>query len=201
MKRLRTLRQVVGIVLLLTTSSAFAWNANLGMIRFEEKVQDRAGKEASDPWSPTLSFGHSWQVWNEFRFDPRLGYIQHVAQSDDGFGPYKKESFVLQYDASYPIFSAASSGWIRFGFSHFMKTISGAGGTVTVPNGGGTATAYRPERVTSSTGAVGVGVDWLFPSSGDMISGYRASGQLFVFEALDSRRQLFALSLIGGFEF
>lgn len=186
------------------TSAAQAAHVTLGFFRLDEKVQNSNGKEVDDPFSPAISLGHDWQTpWGQWQFSPRLGYIQNQMVANDSYGGHKVETLYILWDAFHPWQGSSTSGW-RVGLGSFMKTIKGPGGTVTVPNGSGTATAYRPDGSSkSATASLNGGFDWVFKDNmgGGILSSLGLTGELFLFETINSKQRLFGynLSLVGFF--
>jgi hypothetical protein len=82
------------------------------------------------------------------------------------------------------------------GLGNFRKSIKGEGGTVTIPNGSGTATAYKPGKAQESyTSTLNLGADWQFSKGygGDTINGYGLSLETFWNELLDSKKRMFTV--------
>lgn len=181
---------------LLFTSNVHALNFALTATQAQEKVQNQKGKEDADPISFGLAFGHEFQWWQETRFSPRLGYIKNEVNSDDHYaGKYKIETIYLLYDFTHPI-NMAGTWQYRAGIGNFIKRIKGSGGTVTIPNGSGTATAYKPGKTQQSfTSTLNLGLDWIFLSSVSGETGYGANLETFWNELLDSKKRMFTVQI------
>lgn len=180
-----------------TSFQVQAFNASVGFYTVDEKVQNRAGSEAKDPYSPFVSLGHEFELTPSWYFLPRLGYIQHKVESADHYSKYKMETIFLLYDFAYRHSMDSNVLW-KAGFGTFMKQIKGQGGTVTVPNGGGTATAYRPgTSKRSSTATWNLGFDWKFKNSMGTSEGvFALSGEIFFFEPLEDKKRIMS-ALLG----
>lgn len=182
-------------LLLLAPSSVYAIDLSLGLHQPWDKVQNKKGSEADDPISPYLAIGHVFEISEQWRFTPRLGYISHTVKSNDHYSKYKIESFFLLYDFAWK-HSFDASFFPRIGVGTFLKKVKGEGGTVTVPNGGGYSTAYRPgSSKASSTASLNLGFDWNLSSNLDLTAGgYGVSFEAFIFEILESKKRMFTLS-------
>lgn len=123
-----------------------------------EKFQDKDGKEDRGSIAPMLKIGHNFRLTRKLGFSPQLGYIFNSNDSDDSYGgDYKIRTVFILYDVIYPV---SNSVMIRFGLGNFIRSTKGDGGTVEVPNGGGTATSYRPsDSVKSYVGSINLGLD------------------------------------------
>ncbi len=183
---------------LLLNPNAHAWNMSLTANQAQEKVQAQSGKEDSDPISYGLGFGHEFQWWNSTQFAPRMGYVMNTVNSDDHYsGKYKVETIYLLYDFAHP-FNSEQTWWWRVGIGNFIKRIKGNGGTVEIPNGSGTSTAYKPGKTQESyTSTLNLGVDWMFSKGmgGNTINGYGMNFETFWNELLDSKKRMFTVQL------
>lgn len=184
--------------MLVLNPNAHAFNTSLTATQRQEKVQTQAGKEAADPLSYGIGFGHEFQWWNSTQFAPRFGYIKNTVESNDHYsGKYKVETIYVLYDFAHP-FDSDKSLWWRVGIGNFIKRIKGDGGTVTIPNGSGTATAYKPGKTQQSfTSTLNLGADWMFSKGygADTINGYGISFETFWNEILDSKKRMFTAQL------
>lgn len=190
------------ILLALLGLPAHALNFSLHMSQPQDKVQNQAGSEAADPLSPGIAFGHAFEVMDGMHFAPQLGYIRNEVKSDDHYsGKYKIETLYLHYDF-YHQWRQLESLRTHFGFATMAKRIKGEGGTVVIPNGTGTAMAYRPGGTkTSYTHAFTTGLDWNFLETNGAVKKYGVFGQLFIYEILDGERRMFTALLGLNLEF
>lgn len=189
------------LVTIFSFPAAFAWDVSLSAYRLDDKVQDDRGDEASDPIQPALSIGHTFDMglgwFDSVHFSPRLGYVRDLEPSRDSYGQQRIEHIYVLYDFVSPI---ADSTFLRYGFGSFLKRVSGDGGSLTIPNGSGTATAYRPEGTkTSSTATTNLGIDYIWSDSGS--TGYRLAAELHAYQILDNKRRWLAYQLSFGAEF
>lgn len=177
---------------------AYAFNASLHMSQPQERVQTQSGGEATDPISPGIAIGHSFQILQNYYFAPQLGYIVNEVKSADHYsGKYKVETIYLHYDFVRPL-NQSRTFRAHFGFANLIKKISGKGGEVTIPNGTGTGTAYRPSSSHSSyTHAFTVGSEQelYHTKNGGIISAYDLFGNFFIMEPLDDRRRLILVQI------
>lgn len=187
---------LIFLLINLTLPKAFAWDASFGITQPQEKVQNRKGSTASNPISPYLAFGHTFSLTEAWSFAPRLGYIKNTVKSDDHYSRYKIETFFLLYDFTWKR-SFDSKFYPRLGIGTFLKKTKGEGGTVTVPNGGGFSTAYRPgTSKASATATLNLGIDWKFNESLSAPGrGFGATAEAFIYEILEERKRLLTLSL------
>lgn len=196
--------QLAAAILLLIPFSlptAFAWDVSLSAYRLDDKVQDDRGDEASDSIQPALSIGHTFDMgfgwFDSIHFSPRLGYIRDLEPARDSYGQQRIEHLYVLYDFVSPI---ATNTFLRYGFGSFLKRISGDGGSITIPNGSGTATAYRPDGTkTSATATTDLGLDYIWSDSGS--AGYRLAAELHAYQILDNKRRWLAYQLSFGAEF
>ncbi len=179
------LRYALYLLIFIFSQSTHAWTVGLGVYKPDPKVQDSKGKEKGDPYSPYINFG--WHIPVKYDwfpdFVPRIGYIYNKNNSGDHYTTYKIETFTLLYD-----FLFQPKGWrstsLRYGFGSFIQKITGPGGTVTVPNGGGTATAYKPSGSSqSATLTLNAGADYKMNArSSGYLKDYGFSFQTFYFD-------------------
>lgn len=172
------------------SSMAFGFHSSFGGIQHRNAVQDSSGSKTAASISPNLSIGHNFNLLEGWMMSPQLGYIYHILGSEDSYGEYKSHTLYVLFDFLY------DPGWdpsfrFRYGIGNFMRSISGDGGTVTVPNGGGTDTAYRPGSTsTSYSTSLDLGMDYYFfdPLMGPSIDStvdWGARFSVFLFEIID----------------
>jgi hypothetical protein len=190
---MKTSAVILSLSLLFATNSSFAFDVGLGVLQPADKTQDASGKDIPDPFSPTISIGHTWDIYG-FIFAPRFGYLSQTDNTDDNYGGGSKvETFYLLYDFLMPL-GHMRSFKLRYGFGTFRKTVKGDGGTVTIPNGNSTMTAYKPETSKpSSTLSANLGIDYNFGLMGQTIKDQGVRGELFVLQPLDKDKRLFSL--------
>lgn len=177
--------------------SSEAIHLGLNATQVQEKVQNRAGKEAGDPISPGIAIGHDFQIGESaLKFSPKLGYVKAQEFSGDRYaGTYETQTIYVLYDLSHPI-NLDQSLWSRFGIGNFIKSTKGQGGTVTIPNGGGTSLSNRPGKAqTSYSSSLNLGLDWMFSRREGFVKSYAMNGEIFAFELFDRKKRLFALQI------
>ena len=187
-------------IVLLVSYPALAWQFSAGVYKSLLDVQDKKGDEVKNPFSPVISVGTNFQLSGSFGFSPQLGYIYHTVESDDSYGKYKMSTIFLLYDFIW-IPSDYQFLALRFGLGTFRKTITGEGGTVTIPNQNTTATAYRPESSTSYSSTFNLGGEFRFDVSSDWFNGAGARIETFIFRPLSQefRSYTYQLALVGYF--
>ena len=178
---------------LMFTFSSYAFDAGLTATQAQEKVQNQAGSEDGDPISYGLVIGHVFDSPRSTKFSPKLGYIKNEVNSDDHYsGKYKIETIYLLYDVIHPL-NQAETIFFRAGIGNFIKRIKGDGGTVTIPNGAGFATAYKPGKTQESyTSTLNIGADWIFMSDFGSTR-YGMTLESFWSEILDSKKRMFTV--------
>ncbi len=193
----------VMLTIVLNAEPAWTWDLSLSAYRLDDKVQNDRGEEASDPIQPALSVGHVFDLglgWYEsIQFSPRIGYVRDLSPSGDSYGQQRIEHLYVLYDFTTKI---ADSTSLRYGLGTFQKRVSGDGGPVTIPNGSGTTTAYRPaDTKTSSTASTNLGLDYSWSGIGGSFAAYRLAAELHAYQLLDSKRRWIAYQLFFGVEF
>ncbi len=211
----------IGLILILLsiTHISHGFHASLGGFQHRNAVQDSSGSKTAASLSPNLAIGHNFFLFDGWEMSPQLGYIHHILGSDDSYGKYTSYSVFILFDFFYnPSWSQRLK--FRYGIGNFMRSIKGEGGAVTVPNGSGFDTAYRPGSTsTSYSTSLDLGMDYYFfePSFGGASSlfssdtGYQdgfGGGvnwglrfSLFLFEILDSDKATWSyqIALTGYF--
>lgn len=155
--------------LLLSLSAAEASiQLGTGAALFNRKVQSR--EEADKNQSPTPEFfillGARFRLYRSILAAPELGYQFNRQGAEDSYGGDASiKTFLLRYHALYPLGGAGFSSSmlaLRFGATTFIRSTKGKGGSVEVPNGSSTMTAFRPsEKSTSYTAGPALGVDYI----------------------------------------
>ena len=178
----------------LLTSPVWSVHVSTGVYKSLIDVQDKNGKVASNPFSPALTVGSNFQFADGFGFSPQLGFVYHTVQTDDSYGDYKMYSIFLLYDfiwvpQDYQFFA------LRFGLGTFRKTITGKGGTVTIPNGNSTAKAYRPESATSYSSTINLGTDFNFNMSTQWFTNMGVRFEVFAFRPLSQEYRTYTYNL------
>lgn len=169
------LKRGIFLLLLGTCFSCFAVGpeASLGVYRSLEKFEDEEANEDKDPFRPMIKLGYKFPVFYSVNFSPQFFYTFGSKESNDSFGgDYSVKIYGFLFDVLYPIYDTSFGSFsIRTGLGHIVKSIKGEGGEVTVPNGTGTTTAYRPEESDKShTGTLNLGFDFTMASSALFLS-------------------------------
>jgi hypothetical protein len=187
--------------LLLMPILSSAFDVGVGFVQPADKTQDGSGKDVADPMSPTISMGHSWDIYG-LNFAPRFGYIKQTDNTNDEYGGGSTiETFYLLYDLVMPVQSVKDLS-LRYGFGTFRKTVKGDSGTVTIPNGNSTATAYKAgTSKASSTLSANIGFEYLFGFMGSTIRDQGLVGELFILQPFDREKRLFSLMFTYAFFF
>ncbi len=175
-------------------SPALSMHVSTGVYKSLIDVQDKNGKTVTNPFSPALTVGSNFKFADGIGFSPQLGFVYHTVQTDDTYGEYKMYSLFLLYDfmwvpQDYQFFA------LRFGLGTFRKTITGKGGSVTVPNGTGTATAYRPDSSTSYSSTFNLGTDFNFNWSTEWFTNMGARFEVFAFRPLSHEYRTYTYNL------
>ena len=177
---------------------SYAVELGLGFYNKQEKVQNSKGEEDSDPFSPMFLLGHTFNISSGYVFSPALGYIKHEVNSDDSYGEYEVTTLALIYDLIWAPGMSASDGYsIRYGIGNFMRKTKGKGGAVTVPNGTGTATAYRPgSETTSYSTSFNIGAELFFSPLiyGLSLNGLR--GEMYWFHPFNDSKRTYAFNIM-----
>jgi hypothetical protein len=118
-------------------------------------------------------------------FLPELGYVFHTStQYDD----YSKSTLFVLADLGYKL---SPRFILRYGLGLFRTSISSDGGAVTLQNGSGTSTFYKPSDSQKSYNTT-----WNLGIEGSINRNYSARFQFYMFEPLSSKRDLsYSLSL------
>ena len=180
---------------------AYGVHVTTGFYKSLMDVQDKNGKEATNPLFPAIGVGTNFEMTSAFRFSPQLGYISHTVDSKDSYGKYKMSTIFLLYDVLW-LPKGFTNTAFRFGLGTFRKSISGKGGAVTIPNGNSTMTAYRPGKSqTSYSGTFNLGADIQFEFLRDWFDKFGVRGEMFVFRPLSKeyRNYSFILAAVGYF--
>jgi hypothetical protein len=182
------------LICVLFASSVWAVHLSTGVHKSLIDVQDKNGDEEKNPFSPVFSVGSNFRISGGFGFSPQFGFIYHTVKSDDSYGEYKMYSLFILYDflwvpQDYDFFA------LRFGVGTFRKTVKGEGGSVTVPNGNSTATAYRPESSTSYSGTFNLGTDFNFKIFQDWFTNFGVRFEMYAFRPLSSENRNYAYTL------
>ncbi len=176
-----------------TASSAFARpHLFLGFNRALKDTQNQKGKVEDKPFSPTISAGYNFNLFDSgFGFSPQLGYIHTNQTANDDFGKQKVHTIFLNWDFIW-ISSLSDSLAFRFGIGNFIKRTSGEGGTVEIPNGGGTDQARRPDgTVNSYSSTFNLGADYRFDLQlpGPWVQDVGLRFELYTFRPLSSENR------------
>ena len=163
MKRWVYLFTSMSVILMASKAVAF----DLSALAYQPNVisQDENGDEEKDPLSYGLTVGHQWNWAPGIFFAPRFSYVKNSEKSRDSYSDYDLTTMIVALDILYRIHSVHLL-FMRFGIGNLIKEIKGPGGTVTIPNGSSTTTAYRPSGSSKSkSGTLNLGLDWRMGSS------------------------------------
>lgn len=120
---------------------------------------DKDGGTKKFEIAPTVFLGATLPVWQSLYFSPGIGFTMFTGEQDKT----SKTELHLQYHVTGPLIGNVF--WIT-GFSNFITSISGEGGTTELNNGGGTATFYVPkESSTSYTSSLDFGAEFMIDSN------------------------------------
>ena len=188
------MKKVIFLLGVLLAHPAWSIHVSTGLYKSLIDVQDKNGKMVTNPFSPSLSVGTNFKFTDGFGFSPQIGFIYHTVQTDDSYGKYKMYSIFLLYDfiwvpQDYQFLA------LRFGLGTFRKTITGEGGTITVPNGNSTATAYRPESATSYSSTFNLGTDINFNISTEWFNNVGMRFEVFSFRPLSQEYRSYTYNL------
>lgn len=193
---IKKLSLVISVIIFLFFYHANAFDLGLGAHRLNDKTQDSSGNDENDPYSMAISIGNKWEIYSPIKFAPRFGYIRQTNNTDDRYGgDYLIESFYLLCDFTYPILSMPNFNFL-YGFGNFRKTITGSGGDVTVPNGSGTMTAYRPGKSSASyTLSLNLGLEYFFDWRGTTVTDQGISTEIFIMQPFNKEKRMLAWML------
>jgi hypothetical protein len=171
---------------------------SIGFNKNLKDTQNSSGKVDDKPYSPYLSWGSHFKIADSrFGFSPQLGYIHTNQTANDSYGKQKIHSFFLHWDFIYaPEFLNQFA--FRFGVGNFIKRTTGEDGTVTIPNGTGTATARRPgSTVNSYSNTFNFGADYNFDLnfSGAWFTDLGIRFETFIFRPLSQDYRSYAFNL------
>ena len=188
------MKTVIFLLGVLLAHPAWSVHVSTGLYKSLIDVQDKNGKAVTNPFSPSLSVGTNFKFTDGFGFSPQIGFIYHTVQTDDSYGKYKMYSLFLLYDfiwvpQDYQFLA------IRFGLGTFRKTITGKGGSVTVPNGNSTATAYRPDSATSYSSTFNLGTDINFGINTEWFNNLGMRFEVFAFRPLSQQYRSYTYNL------
>ncbi|MCB9091246.1 MAG: hypothetical protein H6621_10600 [Halobacteriovoraceae bacterium] len=191
----------------ISLTKSYGTHFSLGYHKMDPNVQSQDGSEASDPYSPTISLGHNFNAFWGMQFSPQIGYIKNKVNSGDSYGgDYKIETYYLLYDLLWNPFESSvsdSTEWVlRTGLGTYQKSIKGSGGTVTVPNGTSTTTAYRPSGSSKSyTTTLNLGIDGRFNYNSQYIKKWGLRLESFLYSPFQKQKRTFAylITLVGYF--
>lgn len=185
------------LVLIINICSAF--HVTTGFYKSLIDVQDKNGKEVTNPFNPTIGVGYNWQFSPTWGFSPQIGYIYDWKKSDDGYNDYKVHTFNILYDFAWLPFDGMTGDnffAIRMGVGTFIKKIKGEGGSVTVPNGSSTSKAYRPDETsTSYSSTLNFGADMSLNIFKDYFQNFGIRFETYVFRPLSKEYRNYAYSL------
>ena len=199
------MRFFVAFLFLFFCFRSYAWEAGLGFYKKDELVQNSSGDEAYDPYHFMFMLGHTFNLTPTIVFSPYFGYIKHNTNHNDNYGgDYEVKTWALIYDFLWAPQMNVSGGYaIRYGFSNFIKKIKGKGGAVTVPNGSGYDTAYRPDEERASyTMALDLGGEFFFGPVTQYLKATGIRGEIFFFHPLNKEKRNYAFNFmwIGYFQ-
>lgn len=180
------------------------WSAHIstGFYKSLHDVQDKDGDELQNPLHPMIGIGDNWKISTDWGFSPQLKYIYNRQVSDDSYNDYSVHTFVLLYDFIWVPVDSMQSFALRFGLGTFIKRIKGEGGTVTIPNGTGTMSAYRPDETeTSYSSTFNLGGDLMLDLFKDYFANTGLRLETFIFRPLSQEHRTYAytLSMVGYF--
>lgn len=132
---------------------------------------------------PVLTLGGVLGEFWGHKFVPEIGYSMSLGEVDG----YDKSTFYILFDLANNI---GGDFLLRYGIGWFNTSVGGDGAMITINNGSGYATAYRPgESTTSYNVTLNLGAETRLNSDATM----RLEGYLFEF--LDSEKLDFSYTL------
>lgn len=109
-------------------------------------------------------------------FTPALGYAKFFTKDET-----TRSEIILQYHLTQPLLS---SFMLHYGFSNYITSIGGNGGTLQLNNGSSTATFYTPtESKTTFTSSLDLGGEFIFTNE------VSARAQVSIMRFLSSERR------------
>lgn len=158
------MKKIYFLFLLIFSLNSFSSpHVSVGLFRNFDTIQDEDGLETKDPFYAMVQIGYNFAPIFGFIFSPQFIFATTSNNSNDEYGgDYSTKTYGFLYDFLYPFGTGMA---FRFGIGNIIKSTSGDGGVVTIPNGTGTATAYKPEDSKSYTGTLNLGFETVFTSS------------------------------------
>lgn len=176
-------------VVLFCISFSFSSNALVGIggyvpFGLSTQKEDDGGRRTFS-FEPFLFVNTVVQAPYNHIFLPEFGYVFHTStQYDD----YDKSTMFFLADLGYKL---RSNLILRYGLGLFRTSIGSDGGAVTLQNGSGTSTFYKPgDSVTTYNTTWNLGIE------NSLNNNYSLRFQFYMFEPLSSKRDLsYSLSL------
>ena len=151
-----------------------------GYVPFGLSTQkDDDGSRRTFSFEPYIFINTVIQAPYNHVFLPEFGYVFHTStQYDD----YDKSTMFLLADLGYKL---TPNLILRYGLGVFRTSVGSDGGAVTLQNGSGTATFYKPsDSVTSYNTTWNLGIE------NSININYALRFQFYLFEPLSSKRDL-----------
>ncbi len=168
-------------------------NALVGVgtyVQFAGSIQtDSTGKKNYTDFLPYICVNQFFPITGNHYVQPEFGYVFSKKEE----GNHTRSATFLLANFSYRL---PTDTFILYGLGTFYHKVTSQAGPVTVNNGSGTSTFYRPGgSVTSYNSTVDFGVEQLIYNK------YSARFEGFIFEILSSDRRKFSYTLSANYYF
>ena len=171
------------VMLIISINLSFAVHFTAGNFTPSISVQDPEGDRSYFSLNPYIGLGFKIPIFGNHFFVPEVHFALHTSVDDD-YGGQSKNTLFLLYDFAYPFNNEVI---LRYGFGTFITSIGGDGGTVTIPNGNSTTTAYKPGKSsTSYTSSLNLGVEFI-KQVREYLMGTKLETYLFTFLSSEKR--------------
>ncbi len=180
------LKIITSTLILLLSINSYSLVGAGGYVPFGFSTQkDADGSRRTFSFEPYIFINGVLRAPYNHIFLPELGYVFHTSEKYDD---YKKSTMFLLLDLGYML---RPNLVLRYGVGIFKTSISSDGGAVTLANGSGTSTYYRPNEsktTYNTTWNLGIEKSWT--------RNYATKFELYLFEPISSKRDIsYSLSL------
>lgn len=174
------LKIIISTFILLISVSTYSFVGAGGYVPFGTSTQkDVDGSRRTLSFEPYIFVNTVLRAPFNHIFLPELGYVFHTSERYD---EYKKSTMFLLLDLGYML---RSNLVLRYGIGIFKTSISSDGAAVTLANGTGTSTFYRPSESKTTYNTT-----WNLGIENSWNKNYATRFELYLFEALSSKRDI-----------
>lgn len=157
------MKKIIFLILILFSIKSNASLFWLGMgnstHNFLSAQSDKKGSKKSFDLGPTVLLGFTVPFLTSGTFlSPGIGYAKYFTKDKTS-----KSDIIIQYHLNQYLFSNI---YLRYGFSNYITSIGGDGGTTTLNNGSSTSTFYIPSETKKSyTASFDIGSEYLIDNT------------------------------------